>query len=447
MDSPDTDQVKPDLRTRVNRFAARFKLDSHHAMERFGVLVGCLALVGVLILGVSGVQAIRSNSEQIDSTAVWTKTFTTSKTKMSGTVDGVYRNRLGNKVMVLMHFDPEAKIDYNADNYKAFLLGSDTDLNVEPVSTTGVKGTFEVFGSTGYVGVLLEATQPFKQQVLNLTVRAGSELTTSDDTTDPSDQNAALQADDPSFTKHDQWRIFLNPAASTVKYASSLDRVRLDPSDLYYQTVLAAKEKAARATLDKKLLALRADRVQIDSYTHQLVTTKVDGLFLEPPKVPAVIDGDQVTGRSSAENGGGAATLTLHSRKTVAGGLDFDWRNGSVEKGYLDQVVPKGQSYVDYLAKLARATDTSTDSTDIGNITWKLSNGTSLSEDYDFSDTTMRPLTSLMEKLSAAYESYSSDKIEYQTTDLQALLNLDIDLRDVAANSSTRTGSGFLTVY
>lgn len=166
------------IKDKALAFSRKFKLDSHHAIERFGVFFGIFAVTGAIVITGSGAAALKAGNDALTQTALYTTKFKTSKTNLDGTVDGVYTNKSDSKALVMMHFDTSAQISYSAADYRAFLLGSDTSLNSEPVSTSGVKGSFHVFGSTGYVGVLLEADRSFNRQVLNLTVRATAELTT-----------------------------------------------------------------------------------------------------------------------------------------------------------------------------------------------------------------------------------------------------------------------------
>lgn len=454
-----TSAAQPSLRVRAQRLAGRFKLDSHHAIERFGVIMAVLALTGAIVLGTAGVQAFRHTRVQLGNTAVWTPTFTTSRTHQQGTVDGVYVNRDRTRAMILMHFADDAKISYQASDYTAFLMGSATNLSTVPIDTPGITGSVEMFGSTGYMGVVLDATQPFTSQVLNLTMRARSQLVDSADSdagsasSDANSESAALQAGDPSFNKFDQWRIYVNPGAGGTRYLSSLDQAQLRPDDIYYQTVLASQEKAAKAALDAQLVKMRADLAQISAANTSLLTTKVDGLFIRPPKVPAIIADDKVTGVSATEanhGNGGASTLRLVTTTTVPGGVRLNWRDGSVQKGYLDQVVPAGQSYVSYLSKLSSASaDTNgNDSSAVDQMTWTLSNGTDLTtvanSDGAPAEAAMQPLVTLMNTLNTAYQAYYTDKASYQTDLSMALLTLDVTLRDVATNSTSRTGHGAL---
>ncbi|QWF85657.1 hypothetical protein [Amycolatopsis sp. CA-230715] len=427
-------------------FGRRFKLDSHHAIERFGVLVGIFALTGVIVIGGAVASAIHSDTDALSRTALYTTSFTTSKTHLKGTVDGVYTNSARDRALVVMHFPASARMSFNAADYQAFLLGSDANLASEPVSTRGITGSVHVFGSTGYVGVLLQASEPFGIQVLNLTIRANAELAY----TEPkqSQRDEGKLADDASFREHDQWRIFVNPGASGARQIPALDSARFDPARAYYDVALSNDEQAIRGKLDQKLLSMRANLTQIQSYTTELATTKVDGLFLKPPPVPAGVAGDTVTGVSSAEAKNGVSTLTLDSRTVVPGGVTLNWRAGNVYAGYLSTLVPPGQSHAEFLAKKHSETTGGTLGQQISSLPWILSDGSNLKTDYRTSDVTMRPLVTIMNSLSQAYQDYAKGKSEYQTELLLDLLRLDAKLRDVQANSSLREGTGVLrTLY
>lgn len=428
-------------------FGKKFKLDSHHAIERSGLFFGVIALVGVMVLSTSAVSAAMNGKGEIEDTAVWTPEFTTSKTNLQGDVDGVFTNELGDKALVMMHFDPSAQISYNAKDYEAFLLGSDDKLKTESVDTGGIKGSFYVFGSTGYVGVLLEADQPFQQQVLNLTVRANAELSFKEQQAEG--DSADEIAGDDTFAQHDQWRVFVNPGAHQTKSIGALDTESFDPAGAFYEIVSKTDEKKVRDELDNKLIEMRTNLNQIDAYSEDLTTTKVDGLFLRPPKVPDEIAGDEITGESKSESDNGEASLALETDSVVPGGFNLNWRAGNVYDGYLDVLVPQGESYVSYLSEKANediGSDGNT-STDINNMEWKLSDGTDLTRDYQSSDVSMRPLMNVMNNLSQAYQDYYSNKREYQSNLTLDLLGLDVDLRDVQSNSSTSSGEDFLIVY
>ncbi|MFD4574229.1 hypothetical protein ACFWNK_19705 [Streptomyces sp. NPDC058417] len=422
-------------------FSKKFKLDSHHAIERFGVFFGIFAITGAIAISASGVSAYQAERDSLSQTALYTSDFKTSKTNLDGTVDGVYTNKSGNKALVMMHFSPTAQISYNAADYRAFLLGSDTSLNSEPVSTSGIKGTFHAFGSTGYVGVLLSADRPFDRQVLNLTVRANAELTMPGGKQTQSDGKLA---GDETFSKYDQWRVFFNPGASGVQKIEALDAPAFDPAHAYYEVSLKKKEAEARDALDQKLVEMRTNLTQIRSYTFDLQTTKIDGLFLRPPTVPAAIATDEITGFSAAEAKDGVSTLALGTKHVVPGGFNLNWRAGNVYDGYLDALVPAGESYAQFFTK-KRDGGSDPTSRQVSDMQWALSDGSSLIRDYQSSDVTMRPLMNIMNNLSQAYQNYSKNKSQYQSDLSLDLLRLDVSLRDVQSNSTSRGDKNVLT--
>ncbi|MFD2024182.1 hypothetical protein [Promicromonospora aerolata] len=429
------------IKDKALNLGKKFKLDSHHAIERFGVFFGIFVVTGAIVMVGSGVAAFKAGRDALSQTALYTQEFVTSKTDLGGDVDGIYTNESGDKALVMMHFDESAQISYNAADYQAFLLGSDTSLNSEPVSTGGIEGSFHVFGSTGYVGVLLDAEEPFDRQVLNLTVRANAELSFAkqDGTANPDELGG-----DRTFAKYDQWRVFFNPGASGAEVIPALDALTFDPARAFYDVVLETQEAELRTSLDRKLIEMRTSLAQVEAYTTDLEMTKVDGLFLRPPSVPASLAGDEITGVSAAEAQDGVSTLTLETDQVVPGGFGLDWRSGDVYDGYLDALVPSGQSYAEFLsAKREEVADGRTQR--VSDMQWILSDGSSLTDDYQLSDVTMRPLTTVMNNLSRAYQDYSTGKAEYQSDLMLELLRLDVSLRGVQSNSTVRDDHDFLT--
>lgn len=438
------------VKTTAGSVAKKFKLDSHHSIERFALFCCVVFVSGLLIIGTSGFAAFMSGRDSIKDTPLWNHDFTTSKTQLQGKVDGVYTNDSGNRALVMMHFDDTAKISYKAEDYEAYLLGSDKKMNSETLDTKGIKGSVHAFGSTGYIGVELESKEPFAQQVLNLTVRANAELSFTEQ--QARGESTEDVVGDKSFKKNDQWRIFVNPGARNVSKIDALDSEDFDPAKAFYEVALKSNEQQARKDLDTKLKQMQANQTQIQSYSKDLATTEVDGLRLKQPKVPKIIADDKVTGESAEENDDHKSTLDLETPQTVKGGFNFDWRDGNVYDGYLKSLVPEGQSYVSYIAeKTGSGSDTgssssSDSSSGVNDMKWELSDGTDLEKDYKSSDVTMRPLTTVMNNLSQAYQDYYTAKTEYQSDLLMDLLKLDVDLRDVEQNASDHDDS-IVTYY
>lgn len=449
-------EEKVSFKQKIKTYSRKLKLDAHHGIERFAVIVGVMTLFGAIIIPSAGATAWVANSNKLGDTAVWVSTFKTSKTLLGGSVDGVYTNEARNKALVVMHFDPTAKISYNAEDYQAFLTGSDLDdgAALNPVATSGVDGDFYVFGSTGYMGVMLTADEAFEPQIMNLTMRANNELNYD---TEKSETTTTTAPTDTTFGTYDQWRVFVNPGAKGTTNLAAMDSTNFDPAEAFYEIVLKATETTDRATLDASLKLMRTNLAQIDTYSSELANTKVnDGgssLYLTVPKVPESVAGDSVTGESVATattaTDGSQSTLALATTKTVAGGFNFDWRSGNVYEGYLKDLVPAGKSYSEFLSGYGSTADinaAATAGSGVDSMQWLLNDGTDLQHDYRTSDSMIQPLTTVMNNLSQAYQDYYASKVEYQTTQLSALLNLEVKVRDVQSNSSVKNAE-FLTVY
>lgn len=421
--------------------ATALRLDSHHTIERFGVLFAATVLSFVLIFSGAAVSASSNQAAQLDSTVVYTPTFTTSKTQLTGDVSGVYTSTDGRRALVLMRFQNPSSVSANAKNYQAFLTGSDVSTKPEALKSTPT-GEVVVFGSTGYLGVVLDSPEPFAQQILNLTVRANSELVYLPGEARRIREDLKGQN---SFAEFDQWRIYFNPGASGVTTTTALDTKQFDPGAVYAQLVVTPEEEVLEKKLDDQLGQMQADQARIAEYESEILRVQVDNLYLTPPAVPEAIAGDKVSGTAAA--GENLSTLKLSTDWVSPKGFDLDWREGSVEQGYLDDIVPAGESYVTFLAEKAAATSESATSTlRIEDEEWTLSNGALLS-DYNSSEKSMKPLFDLRNNLLQAYEDYYRHKTEHQVTSQGSLIDLEVDLRNVRSGASVNSDAKALFTY
>ncbi len=83
-----------------------------------------------------------------------------------------------------------------------------------------------------------------------------------------------------------------------------------------------------------------------------------------------------------------------------------------MNEGYLDQVVPKGMSYVDFMKSQAAL---STGSPDWQKVEFTLTNGTPLTA-YTNRDTFVKPLLDLRSNLITSWQTYYDHKKAYQVT-------------------------------
>lgn len=439
-------------------YANKLKLGPHHAIERFGVLFGVVTITGALLATSVTGSAVVNNRAALDSTALYTSSFSASKTGLSGTVAGVYVSEDRTRTMLMMRFDDGAAGSFsaNAENYQAFATGSTRDLSTQALETN-IDGDIVMFGSTGYMGVVLDSDAPFEQQIINLTVRANSELAYVDG------DSRELREDmvgDSTFSEFDQWRLYFNPGSSGAEELSALNSERIDAGAIYSEMVISSQEDEVREQMEGQLVEMQTTLARIQEYNGELERAKVDGVGIEPPELPVQIssDGsmsglDQIVGERANE--GQPSTLELDTDWVSPKGYDFDWRAGSVEEGYLDALVPEDESYVTYLANKGNAEDTSEATGGAlneqrfqpNNIEWMLTDGTNLKSDYGDSDTTMKPLRDIMNNLTQAYQDYYRQKIDFQEGSYSELLELEVQLRNVESSHSINDTEDALLTY
>lgn len=413
------------MKDTAKTLGTRLKLDSHHAIERFGVLFGLIVLSSVVIFSGTGVSAFANNRETLSSTALYTPTFITSKTGIGGDVAGVFVSEDRTRAMVLMHFDDTAKVSANAEDYRGFVTGSSKNLDQQTLKSN-IDGSVYLFGSTGYMGVMLDSDEPFHPQVLDLTMRANTELVYKEEEATSGDLPA-----DGSFQKYDQWRVFVNPGGSAATVAQSLGSEKVDPGAIFNEIVISVEEEKIRQSLDSQLKIMRTDLNRINDATAELERTTADSgsLRLATPEVPVQIAGDEVTGEPGS--GGTESTLDLKTDYVLPMGYDFDWQGGSVNDGYLKGLLPEGTNYAGYLAQ--RSTETREDF-QVNQMKWLLSDGTDLRSDYDRDNPMVEPLVEITNKLSQAYQDYYTNKKKYQVDLYTELLDLEVNLRNVESN-------------
>lgn len=431
------------------------KLDSHHAIERFGIIFTTMCVMAVMLLVSSGVSAISNNRAALDSKVIYTSQFTTSRTQLEGSVPGVYVSPDRTRMLVMMHFRDSTKISTLADNYQAFMTGSSMNLQQEPLKGE-MTGQIVVFGSTGFLGMVVDSDRPFEQQILSLTMRANSELVYSKG-------DSRVRSDlrnDESFISNDQWRLYVNPGASGAQVAQSLSGRTLNPSAIFYELVTKPKEDEIRTQLDDTLGTMKASLSRIAEFEDALGRTpSVDGDFLVNPRVPTPqqallpISGDQVTGEPASTVTGeeSESTMELETDWVGTDGFMFDWRSGSIQEGYLDDLVPQGQRYGEWMAgKLASGRaqgDSGSNRFQSSKIEWTMTDG-SLLKDHETARTPgMTDVLTLRTNLANTYDEYWKQKKAYQVDLPVQLLNMELELRGLEQTVSINSTDKALLTY
>lgn len=422
---------KPGFNDKMRAFFARFQFNSHYAIERAGWVTSFI-LVSFLVLTATAFYYSGQKANQLlGSRAMYTTKFTSSKTKNAGEVVNIYTDKSHKRAMVLMKFDNPATMSAAAKDYQGFITGSNLAGEFHPLKNKPAGSVF-MFGSTGYMGVYINDSQGIKSGIMALTMRANSQLVAQDpDSPAAASDEAVVGAGGTSFEKYDQWRVFFNPGASGTKHLSALDASTPKIKDMYAQMIVAPQEKEIREKLDADLVQLKADLAGIADYTRRVTTTNLNGLYVRAPKVPEAIDGDSVAGQ--AAYGSKPSTLTLKTAHPAPNGFSFDWRAGSVEKGYLDGIVPQGQNYLTWVPRHMQSNGTSIDVT---SLKWTMSDGTPLADQTSTDVGPLQQINANITLLTTAYQTYFNHKQQYEVNDLGSLLNLEMSLRDVVQNNT-----------
>lgn len=462
--APMPGQEKPSMSERFEAFKKRTGMGSHRQIERQTITTA--VLTGAVLLALTGSLASASarTAEQIDTTPAVLTEFKSSVTGAQGDVAGVYRSEDGKHALVLLKFDDPSAVSTQADNYEVMVTG--TDMNARKQRIKGsIDGSLHMFGSSGYMAVRLTNPDTFASQILSLTFRAKTELTTRAE--DPSSRARAEKRArlDPSGVDNDQWHVFVNPGAKGVEVSQALSQPQTSLRDLYYEMVVAEQESEVHATMNQQLAQLRADLNAVQEYTNRLATTTVNGMSLVIPPAPPEIEGDSM---ACADEGVDVAKcpedrLVLVTDQVHPNGFEFDWRKDNVNQGYLEDVV-QGEDYLEFLSRHGgtargmvdldelRAQGSAADSQDstgeinYNNLDWETTDG----KDIESYDATLAPVKSAKDAISlltTGWQDYAKHKRDYQVGSMRDLLGLEVQLLDVESNATTNDAPEAVGTY
>ena len=413
----------------MNRFLSKFPVfDKHHQMERFGILFVTLILLFVVNIGSIVYKNHNDNKNTLSNDVVYTQTFKLSKSGASGSVRNIYRSTDGTKVFLLLKFDDMSIVSSDAANYQMFITAADLNLNQHDLLSSP-SGSIYMFGSTGYMGLYLVDSQGFPAQLLDLVVRSNKTLADSGEV-------STEAAEDASFAKYDQFRIYFNPGGANAEIAECLDSDKMTAYDIYESMICRQQEATLRESLSADLKTLQSDLAVIEEYTERL---RKDGIQI--PSTPEPIAGDTITER-------GDGTLSYHTNYVLATGFDFDWQNGSIKTGYLE-ALSNGMTPTQFFDMKSREVDSVNFTNYVNHLDWYYADGTEF-EGVSSSGTTMTGIANInndITNLTNAWTQYYTDKKAYQCTNLKNLLLLEVEAKDVSANYTVNANDGVVTLY
>lgn len=452
--------------SRFDKFVNKFKLDSHHEIERFRVMISVITALGVLIIGACGYVAYKSKQVDISGMAQYTTKFVTSYTQQKGNVDGIYTNSDDTRAVMLFSF--EGTMSKNPNDYELIITGVD---NGKPQRVeTAMTAKLVSFGDSGSMGLIMDAPEGFESQVLNVTMSAKRNLAAPKPMNE--DDLGKYGYAGETFTSRDSWRMMFNPAGTNAPVLAELDAHDFDPRNFLINSVFRDREVELRRAADDTLVEMRTAQDRIGFYHDALSDMEVNlpdavGAKIVMPAPNELIAGDEVQGMSREEvkdainsgepiesiegigsksekareldtykDGTMPTTYELITQKAVPGGVQFEWHQDSIQEGYLQNLMPAGYNVEEYLNELrTRAHEAEIPAM---NTKFMLSNGKSI-DSYDVLDNSVLNLQSNAMNLVSSYRDFYTAKVTYQTKNLVDLLALEAELDETAAATTVGT--------
>ena len=459
--------------SRFDKFVNKFKLDSHHEIERFRVMISVITALGVFIIGACGYVTYKSKQVDISGMAQYTTKFVTSYTQQKGNVDGIYTNSDDTRAVMLFSF--EGTMSKNPNDYELIITGVN---NGKPQRVeTAMTAKLVSFGDSGSMGLIMDAPEGFESQVLNVTMSAKRNLAAPKPMNEEDLGKHGYAGE--TFTSRDSWRMMFNPAGTNAPVLAELDAHDFDPRNFLINSVFRDREVELRRAADDTLVEMRTAQDRIGFYHDALSDMEVNlpdavGAKIVMPAPNELIAGDEVQGMSREEvkdainsgepiesiegigskshkareldtykDGTMPTTYELITQKAVPGGVQFEWHQDSIQEGYLQNLMPAGYNVEEYLNELRiRAHEAEIPAM---NTKFMLSNGKSI-DSYDVLDNSVLNLQSNAMNLVSSYRDFYTAKVTYQTKNLVDLLALEAELDETAAATTVGTNPDNITI-
>lgn len=408
-----------------------FKNGKHYRIERFGIMFVSLFLVLCVSVGVCLRADMTYGEEQKKSQVIYTTSFRTSRTGVTGKVDGIFKSTDGKSCMVLLKFDDITKVSIDAKNYQMFLTTADVKGNAKKMSYRP-SGSIYMFGSTGYMGIYLYSTSGFAEnEILELTMRCNAELVPV--------SSAGTVTEDASFAKYDQFQVYFNPAGTSIAKVECFDNMNFTMSDVYEELICRSQETAIREQLNADLAQMQADLNLIEEQESRFGITKVGGMEVVPPARPEYVGSDFI---ETDEDG----SYIFVCEDVVPRGIDFDWFHGSVKEGYISGLVPEDMTYAKWIAQVNKEQGSFKNHSASNFV---LSDGTPwleyAAEDSD--EGTNQKINTIISSLIQSYSTYFSHKQDYQTNHLKKLLTLELEAKNVETDHTINSNDDVLVLW
>lgn len=427
----------------VERNFKNSAISNHLTMERIRrnmSTLGCTALVlGALTVGLT----VNNYVGQENTTAIYNSSVSTSVSGTTVTTEQVFVSDDGKRALALLKFANGATMPTDASNYQAFISGATLDSTNSARLTAldqPMDGKIISFGSTGYLGVYLEAEKPFTEQMIHIVMRSNKTLSTDSEALSRIDGDLLK---DESFKKYDQWRFGIDPSATTAVKTSALDGDTVDVGALYNSLVTAPAEEAIKAKMQDTLSQMRYETNAMNDYAQRLGTYVIDGSAVAVPEKPSVLAGDSITCANNDTKLDQCAPEDLRHTTTtpLASGYAFNWYEKNASDNYFSDIDMGDQSPLAYLNSRVQQTssESSTENvtSDATNSIRNLASNLSLVDgrkvtDFSTSLPGVSDVNSAATLLSTSWMNYYELKQQYTVEYPYELLKLNLDYLIVA---------------
>lgn len=360
----------------------------------------------------------------LDSTAVYTETFSygtkENDTLVSGKVKNLYINKDKTKCVLMYKYNDDCmdNVSLDASMYHLYITGYNVSrskmVNAEHQSMTG--GIY-IFGGTGYAMIYLIDNEGFANQALQLVLRCNETMY---DTT---------ETDEDVYT---DIKLYINPSGSNATTVDFLDD--FDITTIYQAVIIDESEGEIRDTLINDVETLRNYDLDIQKAEASLTA---NGIVV--PERPEAISGDTFE-YISDENGN--KTLIYKPNYIFKNGTDYYWFESTLATDrYLEQVqgTRTALQYFEFL-KTAEEKNGSYTSVD----TFKYTSGETV--DTESETSVAKSASTAIDAYNTAISEYYDLKYTYQTSDLIDYLKLENDMLTTSGLFSSNYDENAITV-
>lgn len=402
---------------------------SHYKIERFGVLFGILCLMMVLDVGLIVRKHANDQKAQLGNQVMYTSAFRMSMSGAEASVENIHVSEDNTKCFILIKWKSMDRVVTDASKYKIFLTATTPDMKQEKLLSAPV-GQLFMFGSTGYMGILLIDVNGFPSQILDMIIRSDNNFV---------NPNGVIPdaMGDASFTKHDQARVYFNPGGAWGETATCLEDMDMTAFGIFESILTNGREQEIRDEMDGLLLDMKNTIYAMEEYESRL-----DQQGIQLAERPYGIAGDEIV---EDEDG----NLELVTDVVLAKGYDFDWRGGSIRSGYIEDLVANSpySNYEQFLYMKSQEVDTvNFDS----HRTWYRKDGS------EFVATgvggtsvgiAQQNISRDIESLQNLWQTFYNLKYSYQVSLPAELIDLEVNAREMTQNYSVNTDGDLVRLY